>query len=110
MDGKQARRTLSSSPLGMLFDHGCDAVNAGLVAISMSSVYGIGWSYKMFYLYICGFVPFYFQTWEEYYVGAMFLPIFNGPSDGLLVIMSTCFVTSVYGTQIWNQQVIISVD
>jgi len=24
-DGKQARRTGSSSPMGMLFDHGCDA-------------------------------------------------------------------------------------
>ena len=26
MDGKQARRTGSSSPLGQLFDHGCDAL------------------------------------------------------------------------------------
>jgi ethanolaminephosphotransferase len=25
IDGKQARRTGSSSPLGQLFDHGCDA-------------------------------------------------------------------------------------
>lgn len=25
IDGKQARRTNSSSPLGQLFDHGCDA-------------------------------------------------------------------------------------
>ena len=25
-DGKQARRTGSSSPLGQLFDHGCDAI------------------------------------------------------------------------------------
>lgn len=25
MDGKQARRTKSSSPLGQLFDHGCDS-------------------------------------------------------------------------------------
>ena len=27
VDGKQARRTGSSSPLGELFDHGCDALN-----------------------------------------------------------------------------------
>lgn len=26
IDGKQARRTRSSSPLGQLFDHGCDAL------------------------------------------------------------------------------------
>ncbi len=25
IDGKQARRTKSSSPLGQLFDHGCDS-------------------------------------------------------------------------------------
>lgn len=27
MDGRQARRTGSSSPLGQLFDHGCDALS-----------------------------------------------------------------------------------
>jgi phosphatidylglycerophosphate synthase len=30
MDGKQARRTGNSSPLGLLFDHGCDAFTAAL--------------------------------------------------------------------------------
>lgn len=29
IDGKQARRTNSQSPLGELFDHGCDSVSAG---------------------------------------------------------------------------------
>ena len=29
IDGKQARRTNSSSPLGELFDHGCDGVSTG---------------------------------------------------------------------------------
>jgi phosphatidylglycerophosphate synthase len=29
IDGKQARRTNSSSPLGELFDHGCDAISIG---------------------------------------------------------------------------------
>ena len=29
MDGKQARRTGNSSPLGLIFDHGCDAVTVG---------------------------------------------------------------------------------
>mmetsp|Transcript_15901 Transcript_15901/g.21583 ORF Transcript_15901/g.21583 Transcript_15901/m.21583 type:complete len:109 (-) Transcript_15901:791-1117(-) len=27
VDGKQARRTKTSGPLGQLFDHGCDSVN-----------------------------------------------------------------------------------
>ena len=29
VDGKQARRTDSSTPLGELFDHGCDSVSTG---------------------------------------------------------------------------------
>jgi ethanolaminephosphotransferase len=31
VDGKQARRTNQSSPLGQLFDHGCDAINSSLI-------------------------------------------------------------------------------
>ena len=30
LDGKQARRTGNSSPLGLIFDHGCDAFAVGL--------------------------------------------------------------------------------
>lgn len=42
IDGKQARRTNSSSPLGELFDHGCDSLSTGRLII--------GWQF-------CGFVP-----------------------------------------------------
>ena len=31
VDGKQARRTNTSSPLGQLFDHGCDAMSTSIV-------------------------------------------------------------------------------
>jgi ethanolaminephosphotransferase len=36
MDGKQARRTGNSSPLGMLFDHGCDAFTVGTQTLIMT--------------------------------------------------------------------------
>lgn len=29
MDGKQARRTGNAGPLGLIFDHGCDAFTVG---------------------------------------------------------------------------------
>jgi len=35
MDGKQARRTGNSSPLGLLFDHGCDCFAVGLQNIML---------------------------------------------------------------------------
>lgn len=37
IDGKQARRTQSSSPLGQLFDHGCDAFSVSFIIIGVSA-------------------------------------------------------------------------
>lgn len=37
VDGKQARRTGSSSPLGLIFDHGCDAVRSFSRIVSLCS-------------------------------------------------------------------------
>jgi ethanolaminephosphotransferase len=34
VDGKQARRTGSSSPLGQMFDHGCDAITFNLCILT----------------------------------------------------------------------------
>ena len=34
IDGKQARRTNTSTPLGELFDHGCDSISTIFVALS----------------------------------------------------------------------------
>lgn len=34
IDGKQARRTGTSTPLGELFDHGCDSLSTVFVALS----------------------------------------------------------------------------
>lgn len=49
MDGKQARRTKSSSPLGQLFDHGCDAlsVNILLAMIGCSMNIKCGWTHAV---------------------------------------------------------------
>ena len=38
LDGKQARRTGNSSPLGLLFDHGCDAFAVGLQCMIMAKL------------------------------------------------------------------------
>ena len=38
VDGKQARRTGSGSPLGMLFDHGCDAMTAVLGSMLLQRI------------------------------------------------------------------------
>lgn len=42
LDGKHARRTGSSSALGMLMDHGCDALTTFLFTMSLGSVIKLG--------------------------------------------------------------------
>ncbi len=42
IDGKQARRTGTNSPLGEFFDHGCDAVSTYLVVVSAACAIGGG--------------------------------------------------------------------
>eukprot|EP01033_Poteriospumella_lacustris_P014040 gene14040-10032_t len=105
MDGKQARRTGSSSALGMFFDHACDSINAGVTIIAMGSVLGTGWTPLLFITYLASFIPFYLQTWEEYYSRTMILPPFNGPSEGLLMSMGLCFASALYGSELFHEAV-----
>ncbi len=38
VDGKQARRTHSSSPLGMCMDHGCDVLGVSFIALGVAQL------------------------------------------------------------------------
>jgi len=103
MDGKQARKIGASSPLGLLFDHGCDALCAGMTAVPLASVFGGGWKATSFFtIWVSAFLTFYTQTWEEYYLHEMFLPMFNGASEGLIMIVISCCISGVYGVQWWQ--------
>lgn len=99
MDGKQARKTGTSSPLGMLFDHGVDAINTGLLMIPICSALGTGATSKICYLYVLGYLPFFTQTWEEYYREELVIPVVNGPSEGLLIVMGICLSSYLYGSE-----------
>lgn len=103
MDGKQARKTGTSSALGMFVDHGCDAINAGLSNIAMASVLGLGWTPRLLFTYTSSFLAFYFQTWEEHFSGAMILPAWNGPSDGLVTCVLACFYAGYAGSRTFHE-------
>jgi phosphatidylserine synthase len=45
LDGKHARRTNTSSPLGQLFDHGCDALSVNLLLANIACSLSIGCSW-----------------------------------------------------------------
>ncbi|XP_057799211.1 choline/ethanolaminephosphotransferase 1-like [Salvia miltiorrhiza] len=102
VDGKQARRTNSSSPLGELFDHGCDALGCAFEALAFGSTAMCGGS--TFWFWVISAVPFYCATWENYFTNTLILPIINGPTEGLLLIYMVHFFTAIVGTEWWAQQ------
>ena len=104
MDGKQARKTKSSSPLGLLFDHGCDAINSmfgsanWIVAMGLNPVDD---AWLSFVIVVGPYALFYIATWEEYYTGELILPIFNGPNEGLFGGAMLSLTTYMYGPEYW---------
>jgi len=96
LDGRQARRTESSSPLGLLFDHGVDAVNSSLACLMTSAVYELGPTWKVLATYGATYWVFVFATWEEYYTGKLTLGVVNGPTDGVLLASVFCLMSAYY--------------
>lgn len=77
-DGKQARRTKTSSPLGELFDHGLDSWVTLFMPVAMYSVYGRGEGgvdvFRVFLITIGVQFCFMVSHWEKYITGVLFLP------------------------------------
>ncbi|KAI3793540.1 hypothetical protein L1987_36159 [Smallanthus sonchifolius] len=101
VDGKQARRTNSSSPLGELFDHGCDALACALEALAFGSTAMCG--RNTFWFWVISAVPFYCATWEHYFTNTLILPAVNGPTEGLMLIYMAHIFTSIVGAEWWAQ-------
>jgi len=67
MDGKQARRTGSSSPLGQLFDHGFDCMCTIFLMSTVASYLMIGGTYWYLMLQTTLQFAFFMAQWEEYH-------------------------------------------
>eukprot|EP00834_Sanchytrium_tribonematis_P001167 NODE_26_length_40862_cov_0.679513.p11 type:complete len:407 gc:universal NODE_26_length_40862_cov_0.679513:25451-24231(-) len=101
LDGKQARRTQTSSPLGELVDHGCDAVQCCLGGLVQAAGMGLGYSYYTLWVIGIASVPFYISSWEEYFTKTLYLGYINGPTEGLLLGSLCSLVSAVFGPQIY---------
>ncbi|ORY04428.1 Choline/ethanolaminephosphotransferase [Basidiobolus meristosporus CBS 931.73] len=97
IDGKQARRTGTSGPLGEMFDHGCDALNTALGTIVSASVLGIGQSWMTAVTLLSTTSNFYLSTWEEYHTGTLYLGYFSGPVEGIVMLVSLFILTGLLG-------------
>jgi ethanolaminephosphotransferase len=102
-DGKQARRTNSSSPLGLLFDHGFDVLTTCIVAYNISHMIMIGNSdLKSPLLYVALYTGFWANVYEEYIVKFMHLGMINGPDEGNFILAMGALLTGIFGVDIWD--------
>lgn len=79
LDGKQARRTGTSGPLGELFDHGLDSWTTIFIPTALYSIFGRDDPFsippiRMYYICIMVFISFYLAHWEKYNTGVLYLP------------------------------------
>jgi len=111
LDGKQARRTGSSSPLGQLFDHGCDAlvlvwqVTGGLMATGAGAA---GPPALALAGAVVGFLVWMVSHWEEYHTGTM---VYGGRwwglTESLYSLAAVSMVTAVVGPDLWRTPLIV---
>ncbi|XP_040204331.1 ethanolaminephosphotransferase 1 [Rana temporaria] len=111
VDGKQARRTNSSTPLGELFDHGLDSWACIFFVVTVYSIFGRGESgVSVLVLYLLLWVvlfSFILSHWEKYNTGILFLPW--GYDLSQVTISLVYLVTAVVGVEAWYKPVVFNI-
>ncbi|KAI1448641.1 CDP-alcohol phosphatidyltransferase [Annulohypoxylon stygium] len=106
IDGKQARRTGTSSGLGELFDHGIDSLNCTLGSLLETAAMALGTSKSGVFTALCPCLPMFFSTWETYHTHTLYLGYINGPTEGLLIACSLMAISGIYGPGIWTERIV----
>ncbi|XP_075125446.1 ethanolaminephosphotransferase 1 isoform X2 [Leptodactylus fuscus] len=111
VDGKQARRTNSSTPLGELFDHGLDSWACIYFVVTVYSIFGRGETgVSVLVLYLLLWVvlfSFILSHWEKYNTGILFLPW--GYDLSQVTISCVYLVTAVVGVETWYKPVVYNI-
>ncbi|ESP04098.1 hypothetical protein LOTGIDRAFT_136765 [Lottia gigantea] len=102
IDGKQARRTKTNSPLGELFDHGCDSVSTVFVLMGTCIALKLGNqpNWMMFEIASASFL-FYCAHWQTYVSGTLKFGKID-VTEGQVAIIGLYFITGIFGEHIWE--------
>ncbi|KAK4499035.1 hypothetical protein PRZ48_009547 [Zasmidium cellare] len=103
IDGKQARRTGTSSGLGELFDHGIDSLNCTLASLLETSAMALGSTPIGALTALIPTLPMFFSTWETFHTHTLYLGYFNGPTEGLLLASLLMISSGYFGPHIWHK-------
>ncbi|CAH1102405.1 unnamed protein product [Psylliodes chrysocephalus] len=102
IDGKQARRTNSSNPLGELFDHGCDSISTVFVALSACIAVQLGhYPGWMFFQCFCAVTLFYCAHWQTYVSGTLRFGRVD-VTEAQFTIIGILIISAIFGPSIWS--------
>ncbi|XP_075164924.1 choline/ethanolaminephosphotransferase 1 bbc isoform X1 [Haematobia irritans] len=105
IDGKQARRTNTSSPLGELFDHGCDSISTVFVALSACISCQLGhYPNWLFFQCFCAIGLFYCAHWQTYVSGTLRFGKID-VTEAQFTIMGIHIISFFFGPEIWLTKV-----
>ncbi|XP_061518316.1 cholinephosphotransferase 1 isoform X4 [Anopheles gambiae] len=105
IDGKQARRTNSSSPLGELFDHGCDSISTVFVALSACISVQLGFYPRwMFFQCFCAMTLFYCAHWQTYVSGTLRFGRID-VTEAQCTIIGIHMISAIFGPSIWMTKI-----
>lgn len=106
IDGKQARRTGSSSPLGQLFDHGCDTFSCSLVTLALVHALKLGLSLKAKIIIGSLWLPFFLGQLLEYHCGLVRTHVGNmGVTEGQLAQIAVLTGASFLGADFFSTKI-----
>ncbi|XP_043922550.1 ethanolaminephosphotransferase 1-like [Protopterus annectens] len=107
IDGKHARRTYSSTPLGELFDHGLDSWATSIFTMSLFSIFDFSGEtatvsvYTQYTVLSLVLITFLLSHWEKYNTGILFLPW--GYDISQVTLTAVYLLTAVVGVEAWHR-------
>ncbi|XP_012222872.1 cholinephosphotransferase 1 isoform X4 [Linepithema humile] len=104
IDGKQARRTGTSTPLGELFDHGCDSISTVFVALSACIAVQLGYYPTwMFFQCFCAMTLFYCAHWQTYVSGSLRFGKVD-VTEAQFTIIGIHLISAIFGPEVWMME------
>lgn len=103
LDGKQARKTKSSSALGNWCDHACDVVAVQMAMTGAAGALGLGTGGALLFLLASVATNNYVIHWETQHTNTLYMG--NGTSiyEAQLMMMAVHAVSLVFGVEPWSR-------
>ncbi|KAK4315782.1 hypothetical protein Pmani_013020 [Petrolisthes manimaculis] len=105
IDGKQARRTGTSSPLGELFDHGCDSLSTVFVSLGVCCSVRLGTHpYWMFFQCMMAVTLFYCAHWQTYVSGTLRFGYVD-VTEAQFGVIAIHLISVIFGSGFWSLKI-----